>query len=196
MKKNIRFTMQGHRADIGPFTVHRLLPNRYAKRCRALRVLDHWGPTKRTADEPRQTNGNGAHPHRGIATLTYVLNGEEEHFDSRGNYGKYGQGGVQWMKAGNGIVHDGNVNVDPEKDDMLTHGFQFWINLPSKNKVEAPQHLAVQAGEVPQRTLDGGRVGLRSSSVNLKRWFPKFLIIQNSLSITFIWKQECNFAGH
>jgi len=48
-----------------------------------------------------------------------------------------------------------NVNVDPEKDDMLTHGFSFWINLPSKNKVEAPQHLAVQAGEVPQRTLDG-----------------------------------------
>jgi redox-sensitive bicupin YhaK (pirin superfamily) len=57
------------------------------------------------------------------------------------------------MKAGNGIVHDGNLNVDPQTNDRLTHGFQFWINLPSKNKVESPQHLAVQANEVPQKMV-------------------------------------------
>jgi len=154
MKKNIKFSVQGSRADIGNITVHRLLPNRYAKAVGPFVFLDHWGPTRHSANEPRQTMGNGAHPHRGIATLTYVLNGEEEHFDSRGNYGKIRSGGVQWMKAGNGIVHDGNVNVDPETDDMLTHGFQFWINLPSKNKAEEPQHIAIQAREVPQQTLD------------------------------------------
>ena len=57
------------------------------------------------------------------------------------------------MKAGNGIVHDGNFNVDPETNDLLTHGFQFWINLPSKNKAEPAQHLAIQANEVPQKEL-------------------------------------------
>lgn len=157
MKRNIKFSMQGNRADIGNITIHRLLPNRYAKSVGPFVFLDHFGPTKHAADEPRQTEGNGAHPHRGIATLTYVLNGEEEHFDSKGNYGHIHSGGVQWMKAGNGIVHDGNINVDREKDDRLTHGFQFWINLPSKNKKESPQHIAVQASEVPQLMLDGGR---------------------------------------
>ena len=161
MKKSIRFSMQGRRADIGNMTIHRLLPNHYANAVGPFVFLDHWGPAKHAADEPRQTNGNGAHPHRGIATLTYVLNGEEEHFDSKGNYGKVRSGGVQWMKAGNGIVHDGNINVDPETTDRLTHGFQFWINLPSKNKAESPQHIAIQANEVPQQQLGSGKGWLK-----------------------------------
>ena len=61
------------------------------------------------------------------------------------------------MKAGNGIVHDGNFNVDSQTNDLLTHGFQFWINLPSKNKAETPQHLAIQANEVPQKMLNGNK---------------------------------------
>src|SRR6185295_2688295 len=66
-------------------------------------------------------------------------------------------GGLQWMKAGNGIIHDGNFNVDPQTNERLTHGFQFWINLPSKNKTEPPQHLAIQANEVPQQKLSDER---------------------------------------
>jgi redox-sensitive bicupin YhaK (pirin superfamily) len=153
MKKKISFSTQGQRADIGDIVIHRMLPNRYANAIGPFVFLDHIGPTKHAADDPVQKNGNGAHPHRGIATLTYILNGEEEHFDSKGNYGKINSGGVQWMKAGNGIVHDGNLNVDPQTNDRLTHGFQFWINLPAKNKAESPQHLAIQANEVPQKML-------------------------------------------
>jgi len=153
MNKKISFSTQGQRADIGHFTIYRMLPNRYAEAVGPFVFLDHIGPTKHSADEPIQKFGNGAHPHRGIATLTYVLNGEEEHFDSKGNYGRIHSGGLQWMKAGNGIVHDGNFNVDSQTNDRLTHGFQFWINLPSKNKAELPQHLAIQANEVPQKML-------------------------------------------
>jgi redox-sensitive bicupin YhaK (pirin superfamily) len=61
------------------------------------------------------------------------------------------------MKAGNGIIHDGNFNVDPQSSDLITHGFQFWINLPSKNKAEPAQHLAIQANEVPQQKLGDNR---------------------------------------
>jgi redox-sensitive bicupin YhaK (pirin superfamily) len=153
MKKKISFSAQGQRADIGQITVYRMLPNRYADAVGPFVFLDHFGPTRHAINEPIQKNGNGAHPHRGIATLTYILNGEEEHFDSKGNYGKINSGGVQWMKAGTGIVHDGNLNVDPQTNDRLTHGFQFWINLPAKNKAESPQHLAIQANEVPQKML-------------------------------------------
>ena len=153
MKKKISFSTQGQRADIGHITIYRMLPNRYTDAVGPFVFLDHFGPTKHAINEHIQKNGNGAHPHRGIATLTYILNGEEEHFDSKGNYGKINSGGIQWMKAGNGIVHDGNLNVDPQTNDRLTHGFQFWINLPSKNKAESPQHLAIQANEVPQKML-------------------------------------------
>ena len=154
MKKKISFSTHGQRADIGNITIYRMLPNRYADAVGPFVFLDHFGPTRHAVDEPVQKNGNGAHPHRGIATLTYILNGEEEHFDSQGNYGKINSGGVQWMKAGDGIVHDGNLNVDPQTNDRLTHGFQFWINLPAKNKTESPRHLAIQANEVPQKMLD------------------------------------------
>jgi len=157
MKKKISFSTHGQRADIGNITIYRMLPNRYADAVGPFVFLDHFGPTRHAVDEPVQKNGNGAHPHRGIPTLTYILNGEEEHFDSQGNYGKINSGGVQWMKAGGGIVHDGNLNVDPQTNNRLTHGFQFWINLPAKNKTESPQHLAIQANEVPQKMLDDGK---------------------------------------
>jgi redox-sensitive bicupin YhaK (pirin superfamily) len=98
-------------------------------------------------------NGIGAHPHRGIATLTYILQGEVEHFDSGGNEGKIYSGGVQWMKAGNGIIHDEKINYDSRTESKLIQGFQFWINLPAKNKAENPAHIAVQADEVPKKEL-------------------------------------------
>jgi redox-sensitive bicupin YhaK (pirin superfamily) len=157
MKKKISFSTHGQRADIGQYTIYRMLPNRYADAVGPFVFLDYLPPAKHSDKDPVQKNGNGAHPHRGIATLTYVLKGEEEHFDSKGNYGKVNSGGLQWMKAGNGIIHDGNFNVDPQTNDLLTHGFQFWINLPSKNKAEPPQHLAIQANEVPQQKLSDDR---------------------------------------
>jgi redox-sensitive bicupin YhaK (pirin superfamily) len=155
MKKKISFSTQGQRADIGHHKIYRMLPNRYADAVGPFVFLDYIPPAKHAANEPNEKAGTGAHPHRGIATLTYILNGEGEHFDSNGNYAKVHSGGAQWMKAGNGIIHDENLNVDSQTNDRLTHGFQFWINLPSKNKAESPQYLAIQASEVPQQELDG-----------------------------------------
>jgi redox-sensitive bicupin YhaK (pirin superfamily) len=154
MKKKIRFTEQGQRADIGNITIYRMLPNRYADAVGAFVFLDHVLPVKHSPGEPiKVVNGNCAHPHRGIATLTYILNGEAEHLDSKGHHAKVNSGGAQWMKAGNGIIHDEVVNVDPKTNDLLTHAFQFWINLPSKQKAEPPEYLPVQASDVPQQML-------------------------------------------
>src|SRR5260221_4222573 len=61
------------------------------------------------------------------------------------------------MKAGNGIIHDEVINVDPQTNDLLTHAFQFWITLPSRQKAEPPEYLPVQAGEVPQQMLSDKR---------------------------------------
>lgn len=155
MKKKTSFTTQGRRADIGSHTIYRMLPNRYTDAVGPFVFLDYIAPTKHTAGAPITEAGTGAHPHRGIATLTYILNGEGEHFDSRENYAKVHSGGAQWMKAGNGIIHDESFNVDSETNDLLTHGFQFWISLPAKNKAEDPAYLPVQAGEIPKKEIAG-----------------------------------------
>lgn len=151
-KKQISFSGKGSRADIGEITIYRILPNRYANAVGPFVFLDHVGPFK-FYSKKRMKEGTGAHPHRGIATLTYVLNGEGEHFDSRGHHAKVFSGGVQWMKAGNGIIHDETMNPDSHTENSLMHGFQFWINLPAKIKAENPEYLSVQANEVPQKAL-------------------------------------------
>lgn len=154
MKKKISFSGKGQRADIGDMTIYRILPNRYATSVGPFVFLDHIAPKVHAADAKAKKGGTGEHPHRGIATLTYILHGEGEHFDSAGNYAKVTSGGIQWMKAGYGIVHDENLLPDPKDKNRLTHAFQFWINLPAKNKAEPPKYLALQAHEVPKRILD------------------------------------------
>ncbi|WP_210490150.1 pirin family protein [Rufibacter aurantiacus] len=153
MKKTVSFSTRGQRADIGDLAIYRMLPNRYAQAVGPFVFLDHIAPKQHNADAPRMETGTGAHPHRGIATLTYLLHGEAEHFDSAGHHARVTSGGIQWMKAGNGVIHDENLNPDPGEATGLTHALQFWINLPAQHKAEAPAYLAVQAQEVPQKPL-------------------------------------------
>jgi redox-sensitive bicupin YhaK (pirin superfamily) len=156
MKKKVSLSTKGQRADIGDYKIHRLLPNRYVDAVGPFVFLDHLLPAKHEPGEKaKKANGTGAHPHRGIATLTYLLNGEADHLDSRGHHAIVRSGGAQWMKAGKGIIHDEVVNVDSQTSDLLTHGFQFWINLPSKQKAEAPDYLPLQANEIPKKILPG-----------------------------------------
>lgn len=151
MKKETSFSTKGNLTSVGPLTINRLLPNRYANAVGPFVFLDYVAPALK---EAITKNGMGAHPHRGIATLTYILQGEVEHFDSAGHTGKIFSGGAQWMKAGNGIIHDENFNFDSKTDNKYIQGFQFWINLPAKNKAENPEHIAIQAEEVPVKKLN------------------------------------------
>lgn len=156
MKKKTSFSTKGQRADIGTVTIYRMLPNRYANKVGSFVFLDHIALTLHTTPNK---GGTAAHPHRGIATLTYIINGEGEHFDSVGNHQKIHSGGVQWMKAGNGIIHDETFTYDTKTDSKLTHGFQFWINLPAKIKAEKPEYLAIQGDEVPKKNYQIIAVG-------------------------------------
>jgi redox-sensitive bicupin YhaK (pirin superfamily) len=150
MKKETSFSTKGSVTNLGPLTINRVLPNHYTKKVGPFVFLDYVAPAIKTS---ATKNGMGAHPHRGIATLTYILQGEVEHFDSDGNTGKIYSGGAQWMKAGNGVVHDENFNADSQTNNKYIEGFQFWINLPAKNKAESPAHIPIQANEVPTKKL-------------------------------------------
>jgi redox-sensitive bicupin YhaK (pirin superfamily) len=93
------------------------------------------------------------HPHRGIETITYVLAGSVEHGDSMGNRGTIGDGDVQWMTAGSGIIHQEMPKGDASG---RMHGFQLWANLPASLKMTKPRYQEVKAHEIPVVTDDDG----------------------------------------
>ncbi|MCX5795130.1 MAG: pirin family protein [Elusimicrobia bacterium] len=93
------------------------------------------------------------HPHRGIETITYVLQGEVEHGDSMGNKGVIRPGDVQWMTAGSGIIHQEMPKGDPKGRQW---GFQLWANLPRSHKMMDPRYREVLAAAIPEARLAGG----------------------------------------
>lgn len=93
------------------------------------------------------------HPHRGIETITYVLEGDVEHGDSLGNKGVIGSGDVQWMTAGSGIVHQEMPKGD--KNGRM-YGFQLWANLPARQKMMDPRYRDVTSGQIPVVKLPNG----------------------------------------
>ena len=103
------------------------------------------------------------HPHRGIETVTYMLNGEFEHQDSTGAKGVMASGDVQWMKTGRGIIHS---EMPAMKEGKLL-GFQLWINMPAKLKKNKPKYLYIKGSELGTYK-DNDKIELSSfaSSVN------------------------------
>ena len=104
------------------------------------------------------------HPHRGIETITYVLSGDVEHGDSMGNRGVISSGDVQWMTAGNGIIHQEMPKGDKKK---VMSGFQLWANLPASHKMMAPRYRDVKDRQIPEVSLkDGARVKIICGKMN------------------------------
>jgi len=115
------------------------------------------------ADRPQDyLPGFPWHPHRGIETVTYMLEGTVEHGDSMGHKGNVHAGSVQWMTAGSGIIHQ----EMPKPVNGRMGGFQLWVNLPRKNKMIDPRYQEIPAEEIPQVTLPGG-AGVRIISGNV-----------------------------
>ena len=105
-------------------------------------------------DDPRlYSKGFPWHPHRGIETITYVLEGEVEHGDSLGNQGLLGAGSVQWMTAGSGIMHQ---EMPRGNAAGQMHGFQLWANLPAAMKLTDPRYQDVANGDIPVEIDDDG----------------------------------------
>ncbi len=93
------------------------------------------------------------HPHRGIETITYMLDGNVEHGDSLGNSGVIAPGDVQWMTAGSGVIHQEMPKGD--KNGVMG-GFQLWANLPATHKMMDPRYRDVKSSTIPVAELDNG----------------------------------------
>lgn len=96
--------------------------------------------------------GFPTHPHRGIETVTYMLDGQVRHRDSLGNAGEIGPGAVQWMTSGRGILHEEMPQRGP---NGVIYGFQLWVNLPARLKMSQPRYQEISGGTIPSLEKDG-----------------------------------------
>ncbi|RIK30624.1 MAG: hypothetical protein DCC56_09895 [Anaerolineae bacterium] len=103
------------------------------------------------------------HPHRGIETVTYMLEGSTSHRDSLGNQGLIGPGDVQWMSSGRGILHE---EMPRRGESGNIYGFQLWVNLPSHLKMSAPRYQEVTASTIPTYEKDGVRIRIVAGTVD------------------------------
>ncbi len=92
------------------------------------------------------------HPHRGFETVTYMLDGHMQHQDSGGNTGDLGPGDVQWMTAARGLIH----SEMPQQTEGRMRGFQLWLNLPAKDKMQPPAYRDIPAHEIPSANAGPG----------------------------------------
>lgn len=99
--------------------------------------------------------GFPTHPHRGIETVTYMLEGNTRHRDSLGNVGVIGPGDVQWMTSGRGIMHE---EMPRRAENGKVNGFQLWVNLPAALKMSPPRYQEVNSTTIPVIDRDGVQV--------------------------------------
>ena len=113
-------------------------------------MLDEFG----SENKDDYIGGFPPHPHRGIETVTYMLQGEFEHEDSTGAKGRMSSGDVQWMKTGSGIIH----SEMPAMSEGRLHGFQLWINMPAKLKMSKPDYIYIDSDKMSVHKDDDKKV--------------------------------------
>lgn len=152
MDRKIRQQVRGFRTEDGAgVSLVRVLGNRTVQEFDPILMLDSFDST--SPDD--YTAGFPFHPHRGIETISYVYLGHMTHRDSLGNEDTIGEGEVQWMTAGSGIMHEEKL---PAAKRLL--GVQLWLNLPQKDKMVGPAYHSIKNSEIEEIERDWGKLRL------------------------------------
>src|SRR5207342_3457846 len=148
--------------DLGDFAVRRALPSAQTRMVGPFIFFDHFGPAEFHA-------GNGLdvrpHPHIGLATVTYLFDGEIMHRDSLGTTAAIRPGEVNWMSAGRGIVHSERTAPDHRRDGEPIHGLQCWVALPAAQEESAPAFFHHDSAALPLVNDEGKTVRVVAGSV-------------------------------
>jgi redox-sensitive bicupin YhaK (pirin superfamily) len=139
----------------GGFTVRRVLPAMQRQAIGPFVFFDHFGPV--TA-QPSDNHDVRPHPHIGLATVTYLLEGAMMHRDSTGVVQRIEPGAINWMTAGRGIVHSERTPDDLRSITRRSHGFQLWSALPAEHEEDAPSFSHTPASAIPVVELPGATV--------------------------------------
>ncbi|MGB5820564.1 MAG: pirin family protein [Saonia sp.] len=145
---NIGLIIEERSRDIGDFLVGRLIPFRKKRMIGPFIFIDHMGPT---VLGPNQYMDVDQHPHIGLSTLTYLLEGDLMHADSIGTQQRITPGSVNWMVAGKGVSHTERTPPDLRNGHQFTaHGYQIWVALPKHLEDIAPEFHHIEAELLPQ----------------------------------------------
>jgi hypothetical protein len=143
-------------SPIANLVTYRALPTTSVEYIDPFLFLNHHGPQV----YPPNNNGLpfGPHPHRGMETVTFILTGDIAHKDNSGHESVIKAGGVQWMRAGKGLIH-----AEVSSDEFKQQGghleiLQLWVNLPAKLKMAEPFYIGKQQEEIPVLQFDQGKV--------------------------------------
>jgi len=150
----IDLTIEPKEKDLGEFSVRRVLPSRERRMVGPFIFFDHIGPAE---FPPGKGIAVRPHPHVGLATITYLFDGEIIHRDSLGITQPIQAGAVNLMTAGRGIVHSERAGDDLSVTSKL-HGIQSWMALPTDQEEIEPAFIHYASGELPQLDLDGATV--------------------------------------
>jgi hypothetical protein len=156
------FTVIDARArDLGGFTVGRVLPAAAGKLIGPFIFFDHMGPA---AFPPGHGIDVRPHPHIGLATVTYLFEGEIVHRDSLGSQQPIRPGDVNWMTAGRGITHSERTGPGPRQSGARVDGLQLWVALPLEHEENDPEFHHHPARDLPAVGIDGTRVRVLAGS--------------------------------
>jgi redox-sensitive bicupin YhaK (pirin superfamily) len=147
--------IEARRHDVLGVSVQRALPTRQRRRVGPFTFLDHMGPAQ---FQPGNGMDVGPHPHIGLATLTFLFEGEALHRDSLGSEQTIRPGDVNWMFAGNGIVHSERSTPEARQRGMRLHGIQSWLALPSEREADEPYFEHHPASTMPKLSLPGAEL--------------------------------------
>jgi redox-sensitive bicupin YhaK (pirin superfamily) len=149
--------VESRKRDLGGFEVRRILPFGGGSMVGPFIFLDHMGPVTFTAGQGIDVR---PHPHVCLATVTYLFDGEIEHRDSLGVVQTIRPGDVNWMTAGNGIVHSERTGATLRAAGHRLHGLQSWVALPQSDEETDPAFHHFAAAQLPSREADGVRMRL------------------------------------
>jgi redox-sensitive bicupin YhaK (pirin superfamily) len=153
-----RVTTARRQLEGGGFMVRRPLPAAGVRTVDPILMIDEMGPVDYA---PGEAVGAPDHPHRGFATVTYMLAGEFEHRDSAGHAGMLRPGDVQWMTAGCGVVHSEMPSARILREGGRVHGFQIWVNLPARLKMTQPRYQELAGSGIPEAVSEDGLARVR-----------------------------------
>ncbi|MEM6866414.1 MAG: pirin family protein [Bacteroidota bacterium] len=144
---NLGMIIEERSRDIGDFLVGRLIPFRKKRMIGPFIFIDHMGPTQLG---PKKYMDVDQHPHIGLATLTYMLEGEIMHADSIGTRQRISPGSVNWMIAGKGVSHTERTPQDLRNGKIFNaHGYQIWVALPAHLEDMEPEFYHIPAKNLP-----------------------------------------------
>ncbi len=150
----VELVIEAKARDLGGFSVRRVLPSPQRRMVGPFVFFDHMGPAEFPPGEGIQVR---PHPHIGLATVTYLFEGEIMHRDSLGFVQPIQAGAVNLMTAGRGIVHSERAGSDLETTSRL-HGIQSWMALPTDQEETTPEFMHYPANDLPELEQDGLQV--------------------------------------